>query len=282
MVGEVVKFLAPHGRQIIVDATVGGGGHLAAIAKVCPNCRLIAIDQDEEALVAARQRVGNGRIEYVHDNFRNIVLILKRLEISQVDGILLDLGVSTYQLETDYRGFSFNIEAPLDMRMDQRQPLTAATIVNKWPEQKIRDILYRLGEEPHGRAIARAIVHARQKAPIKTTNQLVEIVKHATPPSYRYSRRKIHFATNTFRALRMSVNDELGALESFLKQVQQVLKPGGRLAIITFHSLEDRLVKRAMRQWHGEVIELKPLQEEIAKNPKARSAKLRAFIRVNP
>lgn len=277
MVEEVVKFLVPGDRQIIVDGTVGGGGHLAALKKACPECRFVAIDQDEEALVAVRQRLGDQNIEYVHDNFRNIVLILKQLEIKQVDGILLDLGVSTHQLETSYRGFSFNIAAPLDMRMDHRRSLTAAWIVNKWPEQKIREILYRFGEEPHARAIAKAIINARSKSPIKTTNQLVEILKHATPPSYRYSRRKIHFATNTFRALRMAVNDELGALESFLKQVLQVLEPGGKVAIITFHSLEDRLVKQAMRSLPGDMIDLRPSASEIQTNPKARSARLRAF-----
>lgn len=282
MVQELVLFLDPKPGQIIVDATAGGGGHLGAILRRCPDCRLVAIDQDEEAILALKDRFKDQNIAIVHDNFRKIVLILKKFGLKQVDAVLLDLGVSTHQLETDYRGFSFNRPAPLDMRMDNRQALTASTIINRWSAQKITKILRLYGQEPFAGQIARRIVQAREIEPIETTEQLVEIIRRATPPSYRHSRSKIHFATNTFRALRMAVNDELGALQSFLKQVLQILRPKSRLAIITFHSLEDRLVKSAMRSWSGEMTSIVPSSKEIKANPKARSARLRGFTFANP
>lgn len=272
MVNEVVSFLDPKLGQTIIDATAGGGGHLAALKKVCSDCQFIALDQDEEAIEVLKDRFKD--ITIVHDNFRNIVLDLKKLGINKVDAIFADLGVSSHQLDTR-RGFSFLRDELLDMRMDFRQSLTAKMIVNNWSEDKLRDIFARYGQERYTKPIARAIVKAREIDPIETTGRLVEIIKKATPPGYRQNQSH-HFATNTFRALRMAVNDELGALESFLRQIPS-LGPK-KVVFLTFHSLEDHMVKNAMRSWRGEIIDIKPSEQEVAQNPRARSARLRGFV----
>lgn len=274
MVDEVLKFLNPQPKQIIVDATAGGGGHLKALKKTCPSCQFIAIDQDEEAIEALKARFQN--VTIIHDNFKNIVLALKKIGIKKIDAILVDLGVSSHQLDTE-RGFSFSREERLDMRMDFRQSLTAKTIVNSWSEDKIRNILSRFGQERFAKTIASGIVKSREKIPVETTGQLVEIIRQATPPSYRYNKEH-HFATNTFRALRMAVNQELEVLLSVLKQIPLIMNPGGKVAIITFHSLEDRMVKESMRTWVGQTIVERPSMNEIGDNPRARSAHLRGFI----
>jgi len=280
---EVIKILAPHPNENFIDATLGFGGHAQLLLKkIAPYGKLLGIDQDLEALNQAKKnlREFEERFQYYHGNFINLGLIVRDWQVDIIDGILFDLGVSTYQLLTAERGFSFNLSAPLDMRMDPtRQKITAADIVNKYSEKDLSRILFELGEERYAKKIAAKISIARKKEPIRTTNQLVEIIKSAMPPDYRYSREH-HFATSAFRALRMAVNDELGSLKKVLPQAIQILSPGGRIAIISFHSLEDRIVKNFFRESQDlEIITEKPIVasvEEIQKNPKARSAKLRA------
>lgn len=294
---EVIEILKPHKRGIYVDGTIGGGGHSELIAKETKgNVRIIGIDQDPEAIKVAEKKLAflGERVTFVRDNFRNLNRILDELNIDNVDGILLDLGVSTYQLETPERGFSFsesdeNLNAPLDMRMDPDQKFTAYDVVNTYRENELRDIFFRYGEEPFSRNIARRIVFKRETKPIETTNELLEIIKSATPPKYRFSRRKGHYASKVFRAIRMEVNQELASLGEVIPQAIERLKKGGKFIVITFHSGEDRIVKHSFRGMANSVSpEEKPLvaliakkpivatEEEIVKNPKADSAKLRA------
>ncbi len=279
MVAEVLRFLTPGPGKLIVDATVGTGGHAEAILE--RGARLIGIDRDPSALDLARRRLARfeGRCRLVQGNFRDLEGILAGLDAGPVDGVLFDLGVSSAQLGDAGRGFSFLKEGPLDMRMDPSQPLTAHEIVNRWPEWEIARILREYGEERYARRIARAIVRAR---PIETTTELAEVVARCYPPG----RHRIHPATRTFQALRIAVNDELSALREGLLAAIRALRPGGTVVTISFHSLEDRIVKRTLRQrWIAgevEILTKKPLvpsAEEVARNPRARSAKLRAARR---
>jgi len=279
MLGEVLSFLRPEGGKLILDATVGTGGHAEAI--LVRGGRLVGLDRDPEALELARRRLSRfgERTLLVHANFRNLREALSRLGIKQVDGVLFDLGISSLQLSRPARGFSFREEGPLDMRMDPGGPLTAAELVNRLPEEELARVLRQYGEERYARRIARAIVRAREKAPIHSTTELARIVTHCYPPG----RHRIHPATRTFQALRIAVNDELSALEEGLAQAIDVLRPGGVVCVLSFHSLEDRIVKNMFRrkaaQRNLEILTKKPLRprpEEVERNPKARSAKLRA------
>ena len=284
---------------------MGGGGHARALLEKSEirspksEIKIIGIDLDKDAIKAAKKNLYkfHDRIICINDNFANIKEILKRLQIEKVSGAILDLGVSTHQLETADRGFSLGAKAGLDMRFDQSQKLTAKEIVNNWPERDLREIFTKLGESPFAGRIARQIIREREKQSIKTCDQLVEIIKTATPPKWRYSREK-HFATNIFRALRMAVNDELENLQKAIPDMVDIIDKGGRLVIISFHSLEDRIVKKTFRKLENPCIcppkipkcvcgkkpQIKiltkkpvlPIEKEIEQNPKARSAKLRA------
>jgi 16S rRNA (cytosine1402-N4)-methyltransferase len=295
LLAETIDALQPHSGGVYLDGTVGAGGHAEAILRASdPSGRLIGFDQDEQALIVARQRLaGFGeRVALFHANFDQMKQVTLAQAIPLADGILLDIGVSSMQLDQAERGFSFREDAPLDMRMNQTAGQTAADLVNELGQDELAHLIYQYGEERLSRRIARAIVQAR---PIERTQQLAEVIARATPGGGR--RQKIHPATRTFQALRIAVNDELGALERVLPQALKLLKPGGRLAIITFHSLEDRLVKQFFRresqdcicppeqlictcdhQASIKLITKRPITAtttEIDVNPRARSAKLR-------
>ncbi|MDB9312474.1 16S rRNA (cytosine(1402)-N(4))-methyltransferase RsmH [Spirulina sp. CS-785/01] len=264
--------IQPGGHYL--DATVGGGGHSALILQAAPNVKLTVIDRDEEAILAAKTKLGD-RISVWQGNFADYTT-----QNPQFDGILADLGVSSPQFDQPERGFSFQSEAPLDMRMDRSQPLTAADIINHWDAKDLADLFYHYGEERRSRPIARRIL---EKRPLHTTTQLADLIKSTFPPKARYGR--IHPATRVFQALRIAVNGELTALETFLDKAPHWLKIGGRLGIISFHSLEDRRVKHHFRNCpHLQVITKKPITataEEQQANPRSRSAKLRFAQRIS-
>lgn len=304
LLGETLRVLAPQPGEVFVDGTVGGGGHSRAILeKIMPGGRLIAIDQDKNALAAARDKLlaWQGSVDFVHDNFSNIKAVLADLGIPQVEGILLDIGVSSHQLDEEERGFSFHANAPLDMRMNQEGSVTAAELVNRLDAGELHRIIRDFGEELWAHRIAEFIVARRkEKGPLETTGQLVDVIKAAIPARAR--RRGPHPARRTFQALRIAVNDELGVLEKAVRDGIGCLKPGGRMAVITFHSLEDRIVKKMFHNAAAgcgcppglpqcacgkkplvKTLTSKPLQAgdaELAQNPRARSAKLRAVKRV--
>jgi 16S rRNA (cytosine1402-N4)-methyltransferase len=273
---EVVEGLAIRPGGHYLDVTVGGGGHSRLILEAAVDARLTAVDQDEDALTAAQKHLAEyeERVEFILSNFAVYKFIPKTF-----DGILADLGVSSHHLDQPERGFSFRHTANLDMRMDQRQSLTAADVINNWDEGELANIFFKYGEERLSRRIARRIV---EKRPFETTTELAEAIAYSVPPKYRYGR--IHPATRVFQALRIVVNDELKALETLLEQAPNALSPGGRIAIISFHSLEDRLVKHGLRNSPLlKVLTKKPIianAEEIAKNPRSRSAKLRIAERI--
>lgn len=258
-----------------LDATVGGGGHSSLILAAQPDVRVTALDQDLQALQASRQKLADfgDRVEFHHTNFAEF-----EPGEQQFDGILADLGVSSAQFDWGARGFSFRQAAPLDMRMNQQQELTAATVINTWDETELANLIYTYGEERLSRRIARRIVECR---PFHTTTELAEAIFHAVPRSYRYGR--IHPATRTFQALRIAVNRELEVLETFLQKAPLWLKPHGRLAIISFHSLEDRIVKHALKESEWLLVITKkpivPSEAETEQNNRARSAKLRVAER---
>jgi 16S rRNA (cytosine1402-N4)-methyltransferase len=280
---EVVAGLAPRRGGCYLDATLGGGGHAAALlAASAPDGRLLGIDADPAALAAASARLSPfaGRVTLAHGNFRDLAAIVRAHGFTVFDGILFDLGVSSHQLDTPERGFSFQVDAPLDMRLDPTSGLTAADLVNETPEGELADMLYTYGEEHAARRIARFIAEARRKRRIATTGELAAIVSRALGGR----RGRIHPATRTFQALRIAVNDELGSLEAALPQAAALLAPGGRLAVIAFHSLEDRIVKQFFRAEAAgtaprlRVVTRKPLvagEDEQRRNPRSRSAKLR-------
>ncbi len=254
-----------------LDATVGGGGHSALMLAAAPDVRVTAIDQDEQAIAAAQAKLAEfkDRVQFYRTNFAAFQPGEQRF-----DGILADLGVSSAQFDIPDRGFSFRHAAPLDMRMDQQQDLTAADLINYWDETKLADIFYTYGEERLSRRIARRIVERR---PFETTTELAEAIAYSVPKSYRYGR--IHPATRVFQALRIAVNQELSVLETFIDRAPHWLKPDGKIAIISFHSLEDRIVKHRFRESELlKVLTKKPLlpqDDEVAENVRARSAKLR-------
>ncbi|MCD7948402.1 MAG: 16S rRNA (cytosine(1402)-N(4))-methyltransferase RsmH [Oscillospiraceae bacterium] len=282
---------------IYVDGTLGRAGHAVEIAARLTTGRLICIDRDQAALDAAEDKLAPWRaqVTLVHGNFGDLTELLGARAITAVDGMLFDLGVSSPQLDDAARGFSYRADAPLDMRMDQGSALTAYDVVNGWPEEELRGILYRYGEERYAPRIAGAIARARQNVPIETTLELVEIIKSAMPAAAL--REKQHPAKRSFQAIRIAVNDELGAVERMLADAVPRLKSGGRLAIISFHSLEDRIVKAALAQYASgctcppdfpvcvcgkkpvvRLVSRKPIVADAAEleyNPRARSAKLR-------
>jgi 16S rRNA (cytosine1402-N4)-methyltransferase len=273
---EVIEGLAVHSGGRYLDATVGGGGHSRLILGAAADVHLTALDQDSWAITAAQKELhGFGdRVQLRQINFADY-----DPEETRFDGILADLGVSSAQFDIPDRGFSFRLEAPLDMRMDQRQELTAADVINHWDEAKLADIFYIYGEERLSRRIARRIV---EKRPFTTTTELAEAIAYSVPKAYRYGR--IHPATRVFQALRIAVNRELEVLETLLDKAPHWLKPSGRIAIISFHSLEDRIVKHRLKESPLlTVLTKKPIQaqeDELAENVRARSAKLRIAERI--
>jgi 16S rRNA (cytosine1402-N4)-methyltransferase len=285
LLNEVIECLKPEPGNKIIDATFSGGGHSAAILeKIRPNGKILGIELDTELYEKAKTRFyGSREIILVSDNYRNLKKIAEENDFLETDGILLDLGLSSWHFEGSKKGFSFMKDEPLDMRYSKKEELTAMGIVNQWPPEEIEKILKEYGEEKFAKPIAKAIIEARKKKSIFTAFGLIEAIKEAVPIWYRRGRR-LHFATKTFQALRIAVNDELGNLESVLKQLPEVLKKGGRAAVISFHSLEDRIVKTAFREFKktgvAEIITKKPIRpsmEEVIKNPRSRSAKLRVL-----
>lgn len=279
---EVLAYLMPQPGQIIVDATVGAGGHSRRIAEqLGPNGKLIGLDQDETMLELARTRLP-GNVELIHGNFEQLRDALAGRKIAAVDGVLADLGVCSDQIDEAGRGFSFQQEGPLDMRLDPSRTETAALLLQRLDARSLADIFYEYGEERFSRRIARKIVETRERTPIQTTGQLAELVRRSIPRP-RGKQPRIDPATRVFQALRIAVNDELGALDRLLAALPACLRPGGRAVLISFHSLEDRRVKLAFKEaatW--EVLTKKPIQageEELRNNPRARSAKLRAARR---
>ena len=275
---EVLQLLNPQSGGTFIDATVGAGGHAAAILdRTLPGGRLLALDQDEDALELARQRLrGEGsRAVFRHANFSEIANVANEEGFLNVDGVVADLGVSSMMLDQPERGFSFQSDGPLDMRMDRSQSTTASDIVNRMRERELADLIYEYGEERRSRPIARSIVRFR---PHHTTGNLVRAIE-AVSGKRRYG--QIHPATRTFMALRLAVNNELENLEAFLDAVIPILAPGGRVAVISFHSLEDRIVKHRMRDL-GHVLTKKVVragEDERRDNPRSRSAKLRVMER---
>ena len=282
LVGEVLQLLSPERGGLFVDCTVGLGGHARAVLTAGAE-RLIGIDRDETALAHARVALADfaDRVELVHADYRELTRVLDERSVAGVDGILADLGVSSMQLESDGRGFSFRRDEPLDMRMDRSRGETAAELLAHVEETDLADVIYRFGEERHSRRIARALVRARETQPLRTTGQVADIVRRAARVK-GYSR--IDPATRTFQALRIWVNRELDGLDTFLADGVARLQHGGRFAVITFHSLEDRIVKHTFRGLEGvRVLTKRPIagsDAEVAENPRARSAKLRAVERM--
>lgn len=271
--------------QDVVDATFGGGGHSVLLCTRYPKLKVIALDQDKTAFLKAKDKfVGiNSDIKFINSNFRDLDKVLAKEGLEKINGILFDLGLSSDQLENSLRGFSFMKDEPLHMTMKDnpsREDLTAYDIVNTWSEENLATIIYGYGEERFSRKIAKAIVDARQKQNIESTFDLVRVIESAVPGAYK--RGRIHCATKTFQALRIAVNDELQALGQGLEKAFEALEKGGRMAVISFHSLEDRIVKRFFKNKEKEgkliLINKKPIvggKEEIRNNPRARSAKLR-------
>ena len=282
MVAEVIEHLEPARGGVFVDCTVGLGGHARALVEAGAS-RLIGIDRDPAAVAAARKALSGfgDRVEIVHADYRRIAAVLDERRVTKVDGVLADLGVSSMQLDASGRGFSFRQDDPLDMRMDTTAGPTAAEALRDVDERTLADVIYEFGEERHSRRIARAIVAARERVGIETTGQLAEIVRRAIP---RKGYTRIDPATRTFQAIRIWVNRELEGLDSFLGAATRRLADGGRMAVITFHSLEDRIVKHTLRALAAEEPGLRirtkrplvPSEAEIERNPRARSAKLRA------
>ena len=287
---EVLFWLVREGGRIYLDCTVGYSGHAEKILEASgPDSRLIGFDRDAVAIAASREKLARfgDRVLLIHGHFMDLKRHLNIGGIGRADGILFDLGVSSPQLEEPARGFSFQEDGPLDMRMDQSMSGTAADLVNRWPEAQLADAIFQFGEERFSRRIARAIVRARERHPLATTKELVSVVEGAVPANYRHGR--IHCATRTFQAIRIAVNQELDYLDSALRDAVDVLSPGGRLCVISFHSLEDRIVKHTLRALSGKddpalvVLTKKPqvpAREESNRNPRSRSAKLRAAQRV--
>ncbi len=294
---ECIENLSIKPGGIYVDGTAGGGGHSFAIASRLTTGRLIAIDQDEAAIRAAGNRLAplGERATVVRSNFCEIAEVCRSQGVQEIDGLLLDLGVSSHQLDTADRGFSYQADAPLDMRMDKRKTLTAADVVNTYSEAELKKILFTYGEERYAPAIAAAILREREKAPIESTAQLANLIKYAMPPAAREGGH--HPAKRSFQAIRIEVNGELDVIEPAIRKAVALLRKGGRIAIITFHSLEDRIVKQTFADLSRgctcpkdfpvcvcgkkpilRTVSKKPIlpsSRELAENPRSRSAKLR-------
>lgn len=304
---EIIHALQPGRGSLFIDGTLGAGGHAAGLLQASsPDGRLLGLDVDPQALSLARERLAvfGERASIVQGSYTEMGQAAARLGWEAVDGILLDLGVSSMQLDTPERGFSFQSDAPLDMRFDPRSPVTAATLVNTLPEADLADILYLYGEEPKSRQVARAIIKAR---PVETTGQLAQVVLRAIPAGSAHGasrRNRLHPATRTFQALRIAVNRELEAIEEVLPQAVSLLKVGGRLAVISFHSLEDRIIKQYLRRQSQDCIcpprqpvctcghrailieitrrPVRPQEAEVDRNSRARSARLRVAEKIEP
>ncbi len=305
MVSEVLALLEPSRGGVFVDGTLGGGGHAEAVLSALPESgRLFGIDRDDDALKAAGARLSRfgDRFTAIKGNFFDMKALLAAHGVFKVDGILLDLGVSSHQLDAAERGFSYKAEAPLDMRMDQSAPLTARTVVNEWSEAELRRIFWEYGEEKFSGKIAARIVERRKEQPIETTTELAELIKGAIPAKFRNEPQ--HPARRCFQAIRIAVNGELDGLYDAIVSAHDLLNPGGRLAVLTFHSLEDRIVKNAFRTFENpctcpksapvcicgkkptaKVLTRHPLvasEQEQKENSRATSAKLRAIVRMDP
>jgi len=302
MLREVLQWLDPQPGETLVDCTVGGGGHARAICERMEHTgRVIGIEQDADTLARARAALHDCPVTFVHDNFRHLDNILSSLSVDGVDGILFDLGVSSFQFDTPERGFSFRTEAPLDMRMDRRQPTTAADLVNRMSEEEMVRLFHDAGYGRWARRLARAISTSRKRSPIITTVQFADLIAATLPAAYRS--KKIHPATQAFQALRVAVNEEIAALDEALAAAARHCNIGARIVVIAFHSSEDREVKRIFRLLAGKsappptyytleqpasqqlfaVLTQKPLipsPEEVWRNPRSRSAKLRAAERI--
>ena len=301
---ECIDALRIRPDGIYVDGTLGRAGHSREIAQRLTTGRLLCIDRDQAAIDAAAERLAPwmDRVTLFHSNFSELGDVLREAGVAGADGMLFDLGVSSPQLDDAARGFSYRQDAPLDMRMDTRSPLSAYEVVNGWSYEELRRILYEYGEERYAPAIAKAIVRAREAAPVKTTLELVELIRGAMPPAAL--REKQHPAKRTFQAVRIAVNGELDALPPMLRSAADGLVPGGRLAVITFHSLEDRIVKKTLadmatgctcppnfpvcvcgKKPKVKAVTRKPIvsgEAELAENPRARSAKLRVAEKCEP
>lgn len=300
LLDEVVKGLRIKPDGIYVDGTLGGAGHASVVcSRLGKSGRLIGIDQDADAIMAASERLSSygNMVSIVRSNYSDMVTVLRQEGIAHVDGILLDLGVSSFQLDTSERGFSYRMDAPLDMRMDDRQELTAEIVVNEYSEMELFHVIRRYGEDKFAKNIARHIVAEREKEPIRSTGKLAEVISRAIP--MKIKKQGGHPAKRTFQAIRIEVNRELEVLEQTLNDMIDLLNPGGRLCIITFHSLEDRIVKKTFRiaenpctcppdfpvcvcgnVSRGRVITRKPVlptEREREENPRSKSAKLRIF-----
>jgi 16S rRNA (cytosine1402-N4)-methyltransferase len=285
----VVELLAPERGGLMVDCTVGLGGHARMLLERAPEtARLIGIDVDEANLQQAREHLAGfgDRVRLFQANFSQLMTVLDEAGEAPADAVLADLGVASTQLDDARRGLSFQEEGPLDMRLDPRLDETAEGLINRLDERELADLIYEYGQERYSRRVARAIAQQRKKDRIATTRQLAEIVQRALPRPARSTRRGVHPATRTFQALRIAVNDELGVLQTLLDSLPAALAPGGRAAIISFHSLEDRPVKhtfnRLAKEGYVRVLTKKPIgpePDEVARNPRSRSAKLRAIER---
>ena len=282
MPDEIVRWLAPRPGGLVVDGTLGGGGHARVLAeRVGPAGRVVALDRDPGALAAAEQNLAGLAVELAHADFCDLPELLRELEIGEADGVLLDLGISSDQLADSARGFSFASNGPLDLRFDPTRGEPAYRLVNRLSAEHLAEMIHRYGEERYSRRIARAIVRRRKQKPIETSAELAEVVRRSVPRSA--SKQRIDPATRTFQALRIAVNDELKSLEIALRRIPDCLRPQGRLAVISFHSLEERRVKEAFRDDpRYEVLTRRPIRpspKEVERNPRASSAKLRVAAR---
>ncbi|MFC1804971.1 16S rRNA (cytosine(1402)-N(4))-methyltransferase RsmH [Candidatus Omnitrophota bacterium] len=287
---EIKDYLNLAPGKIIVDATIGTAGHsLSILEKISPGGKLVGIDRDEESLAVARERLKGfkGTCEFAQSNFLDLESVLQGVGVERIDGILFDLGVSSFQLENAERGFSFVKDGPLDMRLDRKSYISAYDLVNNLNKEEISLMLRNFGQERWHNRIARYMVEERQHKPIATTLQLSEIVTRAIPPRYRHRYRRIHPATRTFQAIRIAVNRELEVLEQAIEKAVNLLNSTARICIISFHSLEDRIAKHTLRRLSSagivKIITAKPLRpgdEETRANPKSRSAKLRVAERL--
>jgi len=302
MLNECIEGLNIKPEGIYLDGTLGGAGHSSEIVKRLTTGKLIAIDKDEQALSAAKERLKDysDKVIYIHDDFKNAIENLDKLGIDKIDGVLLDLGVSSYQLDNAERGFSYNLDAPLDMRMDQSQSMSAYEVVNNYSEKELADVIYKYGEEKLSRKIAFNIVKARQKAPIKTTLELAQLVLDSYPAKLRW--KGGNPCKRTFQAIRIEVNGELRGLAEALESLTLRLNEGGRICVITFHSLEDRIAKQTFVYLEKDCIcppeqlictcnkrrdikiitkhPILPSEEELEKNTRSQSAKLRIAERI--
>jgi len=288
LLNEVMDHLDPGPGDVVLDATLGGGGHAIEVLKrITPGGRLIAVEKDPEAIERTKGRLEGFRenVTYVNDDFRNIDLILDRLGVSGLSGAVFDLGISSFQVDDPRRGFSFLKDGPLDMRFDTAQKLTARDVIGRAGGEELADIIREYGEERHAKLIARAICAAREKGPITTTAELAGIIIRAA--GGKYGKQKINPAARTFQAIRICVNDELAAVKEGVGKALDRLEPGGKICVISFHSLEDRIVKvlfkEASRGGRARIITRKPVtpgEEEVGSNPRSRSAKLRVAEKI--